>query len=234
MENFVNLNYRSPAELLEQQKQNGRLAQSYIFLGPKGSGKKATAMELASQLSPASSGIFLADGSTAGVDEIRELIGFLALRPEPAGQMVAIVENAEQLSTSSFNSLLKTIEEPFVGSVVILLANFPRLPVTIVSRCQVIRFGQAVSSVASENSNELGLGEILQSSKVDRAAKLLTLAEGESSAIEQALARWIREALKLSDMVALKKSSTVLLEAWQRLKQNANKKMIAQYVARNL
>jgi DNA polymerase III gamma/tau subunit len=148
--------------------------------------------------------------------------------------MVAIVENAEQLSTSGFNSLLKTIEEPFVGSVVILLANFPRLPVTIVSRCQVIRFGQAVSSVASENSNELGLGEILQSSKVDRAAKLLAIAEGESSAVEQALARWIREALKLSDMVALKKSSTVLLEAWQRLKQNANKKMIAQYVARNL
>ena len=71
------------------------------------------------------------------IDQIRHLIHQLALTASQSSGKMALVYPAERMNQSSANSLLKTLEEPASGSILILLSHNPgRLPVTIRSRCQ--------------------------------------------------------------------------------------------------
>ncbi|MBF0176129.1 MAG: hypothetical protein HQL63_04675 [Magnetococcales bacterium] len=75
------------------------------------------------------------------VEQIRELCSFLALTPLEAGCKVAIVDDAALMNEGAAHALLKTLEEPPPGSLLVL--NTRRLGAllpTIRSRCQMIRF----------------------------------------------------------------------------------------------
>ena len=75
------------------------------------------------------------------IDEIRNLCQKLNQTSQFSGYRVAILEQADQLTLSAANSLLKTLEEPGQKVLLILVtARTYRLPVTIRSRCQSIRF----------------------------------------------------------------------------------------------
>jgi len=64
-----------------------------------------------------------------------------ALMPMEAGRTVTVVDDAELLNRSAANALLKTLEEPAPHAVLVLLcADASRLPGTILSRCQWVRF----------------------------------------------------------------------------------------------
>ena len=77
------------------------------------------------------------DKKQVAVDDIRELIGAFALRSFRGGRKVAIIDPADAMSTSGANALLKTLEEPSQGALLILTAARPdRLPATVASRCQ--------------------------------------------------------------------------------------------------
>lgn len=70
------------------------------------------------------------------VDQARAIGSFLALRPHTAAHKVVIVQPADAMNTNAANSLLKVLEEPPLGSILILVADQPaRLPATIRSRC---------------------------------------------------------------------------------------------------
>ena len=76
-----------------------------------------------------------------GIEQIRSLQSKLGLRSFLNSYKVAIVADAQTLSLEAANSLLKGLEEPAPRTVMILLSNsVARLPKTIVSRCQVIKF----------------------------------------------------------------------------------------------
>jgi DNA polymerase-3 subunit delta' len=76
------------------------------------------------------------------VDDVRALIEFTNLSTQYGQHKVALVFPADALNMSSANSLLKTLEEPPPGTLLILVTDQPsRLPVTIRSRCQDILFG---------------------------------------------------------------------------------------------
>ncbi|MBL8258989.1 MAG: DNA polymerase III subunit delta' [Candidatus Competibacteraceae bacterium] len=81
------------------------------------------------------------DGKTIKVDQIRELAGFLGLSARCGGCKIALLEPADRLNLNAANSLLKTLEEPPGDSRLLLVAAQPaRLPATVRSRCQTLKF----------------------------------------------------------------------------------------------
>jgi DNA polymerase-3 subunit delta' len=82
------------------------------------------------------------------IDTIRYLQKEVFLRPSEGKWKIFIIEPAEKITIEAANSLLKTLEEPPAWTVIILLARHKEnLPSTIVSRTQIVRFGQLDESV---------------------------------------------------------------------------------------
>jgi len=143
---------------------SGRIAQAFVFAGSRGCGKTTTARILARALNcingptPDPCGecdacIEIAQGrdidvleidaaSHTGIDNIREVvIAGLAISPVRDKYKVFIIDEVHQLSTPSFNALLKSIEEP-PSHVVFMMATteLHKIPDTILSRSQVFEF----------------------------------------------------------------------------------------------
>ncbi len=78
---------------------------------------------------------------TIQIDDVRRMLGRIALRPYMGRRSVVIVDGAERLTEEAANSVLKALEEPPGDTLFLLLTVNPSdcLP-TMVSRCQVIRF----------------------------------------------------------------------------------------------
>jgi DNA polymerase-3 subunit gamma/tau len=138
-----------------------RLAHAYLFVGPRGIGKTSTARILAKALncvkgptvtpcgvcdpcreiaSGNSFGVFEYDAaSNTQVDKIRELIVERARIAPSQGYKykIYIIDEVHMLSNSSFNALLKTLEEPPPRVIFIFATTeVDKVPLTIVSRCQ--------------------------------------------------------------------------------------------------
>ncbi len=150
----------------------GRVAHAYLFVGAPGSGKTKAAQALAGALVCPQGGCGSCDecirvkhrthpdvhryapGSATGylVDQVRAIIDDVALAPVRGTRKVYVLERAEQLSASSANALLKTLEEPPASCTFILLASTADavLP-TIRSRCQVLSF-ELLSADAAEHA----------------------------------------------------------------------------------
>jgi DNA polymerase-3 subunit gamma/tau len=143
---------------------SGRIAQAFVFAGPRGCGKTTTARILARALncvhgpSPDPCGecepcVEIAQGrdidvlefdaaSHTQVDNIREMvIAGLAIAPVRNRYKVFLIDEVHQLSNHSFNALLKSIEEP-PPHVVFMMATteLNKIPDTILSRSQVFEF----------------------------------------------------------------------------------------------
>ncbi|MEI8313455.1 MAG: DNA polymerase III subunit gamma/tau, partial [Verrucomicrobiota bacterium] len=143
--------------------QNGvsanRLAQAYLFVGPRGIGKTSTARILAKALNcvngPTTTpcGVCdackeIADGrsldvieidgaSNNGVENIRDLRDNAAYAPARGPYKIYLIDEVHMLSTGAFNALLKTLEEPPPHvKFIFATTEAQKLPATITSRCQ--------------------------------------------------------------------------------------------------
>lgn len=93
------------------------------------------------------------------VDQIRSVGGFLALRPHTASRKVVIVAPADAMNLAAANSLLKVLEEPPAGSVLLLVSSrVARLPATIRSRCAAVAFGVPAREEAVAWLTSRGIG----------------------------------------------------------------------------
>lgn len=93
------------------------------------------------------------------VDEVRDAIQDMGLKPFEARTKCIIIEPAEQLGTEGANALLKTLEEPPSSTLIILVSHRPRLLLpTIVSRCQLIRFSEE-DGITPADSEKKSAGE---------------------------------------------------------------------------
>ncbi|MDH5408091.1 MAG: hypothetical protein OEY00_05725, partial [Gammaproteobacteria bacterium] len=112
------------------------------------------------------------EGKAIKVDQIRELIEYLTLHAHYSGPRIVILSPAEQMNVAASNSLLKTLEEPRPGTLLILVSSQPaKLSATIRSRCQLLRF------TAPDDKTALNwLAPQLE--QADMAAPLLHLANG--------------------------------------------------------
>jgi DNA polymerase-3 subunit delta' len=78
----------------------------------------------------------LEDSKEIRVDQVREMIAELGLSSHGGARKVAILAPADRLNRNAANSLLKTLEEPTRGTLLLLVAEAPgRLPATVRSRC---------------------------------------------------------------------------------------------------
>lgn len=75
----------------------------------------------------------------------------LALKPMSADRKIAVIDDADKMNVESANAFLKTLEEPPLGSLIILIAgNIEQLLPTIRSRCQTIRFAPLTAEDLAE------------------------------------------------------------------------------------
>ncbi len=151
------------AKTLLNALRSGRLPQALLFTGPRGTGKTSTARIFAKSLrcpdaidnvpcnecsecqeiaAGRSFDVLEIDGaSNNGVDAIRELRDTVGHMPSSGRFKVYIIDEVHMLSTSAFNALLKTLEEP-PSHVVFVLATTEaqKIPNTVLSRCQRFDF----------------------------------------------------------------------------------------------
>src|SRR5271154_3831875 len=137
----------------------GRIAQAYLFVGPRGTGKTSTARILAKALE-AKNGptadfdpkedicVEIANGncldvleidgaSNNGVEQVRELRDNVRYTPAKGRYKIYIIDEVHMLSAAAFNALLKTLEEPPAHvKFIFATTEVHKLPTTILSRCQ--------------------------------------------------------------------------------------------------
>lgn len=138
--------------------QAGRLAHGYLFTGGKFVGKSETAMAMARELSDTIDTHVLecAFGEKIKVEEVREILSLMGLRPFSAEKKVIIIKNVEQMTVESANILLKTLEEPTPSSLMILTSSvFERVLPTIRSRCHRVHFPTPCKEVLAEQLRSL-------------------------------------------------------------------------------
>jgi len=147
--------------VLKAQLQTGRVSHAYMFCGSRGTGKTSCAKILAKAVNcenprngePCNECdtcrgineerildvVEMDAASNNGVDHIRRICDEVQFLPSEAKKRVYIIDEVHMLSTSAFNALLKTIEEPPAHVMFILATTEVNdIPVTIMSRC--VRF----------------------------------------------------------------------------------------------
>ena len=193
---------------LKNELKTGHLAHAYLFTGSRGTGKTTCAKILAKAvncLSPvdgepcnacemcravdSGAAVDVTEIDAAannGVDSIRELREEVGFTPVSAKYRVYIIDEVHELSSSAFNALLKTLEEP-PAYVIFILATTEvhKLPATILSRCQRFDFGRIPPEDIAARMQVIAKEE--QFTLTDEAALLLArLADG---ALRDALSR---------------------------------------------
>jgi DNA polymerase III subunit gamma/tau len=181
---------------------SGRIAQSFVFAGPRGVGKTTTARILARALScdkgptPQPCGacdacreiaegrdidVLEIDAAThTQVENVREvIISGLSIMPVRNRYKVFIIDEVHQLSNHSFNALLKSIEEP-PPHVIFMMATteLAKIPETVLSRSQVFEFKTISSRQIADQLRRIADTEKIT---VDEAALLLIARAAEGS-----------------------------------------------------
>jgi len=173
--------HKKPLAILKSAMAANRVAHAYLFYGKEGVGKKTVASVFARALNcPAAAPPcdvcpsclkaehknhpniieIVAEGQFIKIAAVREIMATMAFRPED-GKRVFILQDADKMNAPAANALLKTLEEPSADNVLILTSARPHaLPVTILSRCQALRFAPLQKTeVASFLREQQGFGE---------------------------------------------------------------------------
>lgn len=142
-----------------------RVAQGYMFTGPRGVGKTTTARILSRALNadggpkydfdPSTNlSLEIAEGraldvleidgaSNRGIEEIRNLREQIKFAPMVGNYKVIIIDEVHMLTNPAFNALLRTLEEPPEhGKFIFCTTDIHKVPATIISRCQRFDFNR--------------------------------------------------------------------------------------------
>ncbi len=206
---------------LKNQLKAERIGHAYLFCGTRGTGKTSVAKLFAKAVNCESP----VDGSPCGkcpvcqsidrmtsmnvveldaasnnsVDNIRDIIDSSKYAPTEGRYKVFIIDEVHMLSTSAFNALLKTLEEP-PAYVIFILATTEvhKIPITILSRCQRYDFKRITTDVIAGCLKDLMESEGIEHE--DKALKYIArVADGSmrdaESLLDQCIAFYIGKAL---------------------------------------
>jgi len=195
---------------------NGKVAHAYLFSGTRGVGKTSVAKIFAREVNrhceersnPGPQNDFHLDifeidaASNNGVDAVRELIEKVKYPPVTAKYKVYIIDEVHMFSTSAFNALLKTLEEPPSHVIFILATTEPhKLPATVLSRCLRFDFRPPATPEIVALLNKVLKKENIIADK-DAVQMLATAGNGS-----------FRDALSLAETVASYTNSAITAEA---------------------
>ena len=163
---------------LKNQIESNRIGHAYLFCGTRGTGKTTVAKIFARAVNcehPTEDGpcnecsmcqmindktamnvIEIDAASNNRVDDIRQVIEEVQYSPSQGKYKVYIIDEVHMLTTSAFNALLKTLEEPPAYVIFILATTEPhKIPLTILSRCQRYDFKRISAQTIALRMNEL-------------------------------------------------------------------------------
>lgn len=230
------LGHSRPIEFLQRAIKNEKVVNSYLFLGSEGIGKKYVALQFAKALNCLEGEvergeacdhcssckkidhalhpdilIIEPEGQNIKVEQVRQLQRDLAYRPYEGKRRVCILTAADRMAPNMSNILLKTLEEPPLHTLIILLANNSRfiLP-TILSRCQPIRFNPLPIPLVSKWLME---GKGFNETNAHLLASLSEGSPGKALEIQEEILQVPREKL-LKEWVGLKSLSIERMWGW--------------------
>ena len=146
------------------------MTHSWLFVGPPGSGRSNAAVAFAAALVCKENGCgvctdcttvlssthvdverFNPTGLSIKAEEVRELIARSSWSPSVGGWRIVVIEDADRLTETAANALLKTIEEPESHTVWLLCApSLSDVPVTIRSRCRHVQLRTPSTTAVEE------------------------------------------------------------------------------------
>ena len=197
--------------VLKYQAAEGRVSHAYLFCGSRGTGKTTSAKILAKAvncLSPVNGNpcgkceacVAVDSGATTdvvemdaasnnGVDNIRDLRDEVTYAPAMLKRRVYIIDEVHMLSSSAFNALLKTLEEPPEHMLFILATTeLHKLPATIISRCQRFDF------------RRIGIDDIKKRLHYIADAEGITLEDSAAEKIARIAEGGMRDAVSLFEL----------------------------------
>lgn len=218
-----------------------RVAHAYLFAGPKGTGKTTSARLLAKAVNcleadkekqpcnqcenclAVNEGRFLDlieidAASNTSVDDVRELRDKINFAPSQGNYKVYIIDEVHMLSTSAFNALLKTLEEPPSHVIFILCTTeIHKIPATVLSRCQRHEFRRIpVPTIIKK------LTELTKKEKIKIEPDALSLIARQATGA-------MRDAISLVDQLS-SMSSKITLEIAQEVLGTATNQSVIELV----
>lgn len=231
--------------ILKNALSQSKISHAYIFSGPRGVGKTTTARILAKALNckegptPSPCGkcpscTAITDGSSVdvteidgasnnSVDDIRDLRERVKYAPSGGKYKVYIIDEVHMLSTSAFNALLKTLEEP-PSHVIFVLATteMKKIPATVLSRCQHMPFRRVSGSMIKTRLKQISEAEGIKISSpalglVAKAADgsvrdSLTILDQLSSFTSEIMEEHVQSLLGMTEFGLLSKLSQALIQ----------------------
>ncbi len=207
---------------------HNRLSHSYIFCGPRGTGKTSTARILAKALNcvkgvtpdpcnKCENCVSISNGtsvdvveidaaSNRGINEIRELREKVKYLPNVLRKKVYIIDEVHMLTTEAFNALLKVLEEPPEHVVFILATTEPNKVIpTILSRCQRFDFLPIPMDKIKERLQNIAGSEKISISKsaIDLISKYADGSLRDADGILEQLASFGENKIEVKDVISL-------------------------------
>jgi DNA polymerase-3 subunit gamma/tau len=220
---------------------SGRVSHAYLFTGPRGVGKTSAARLLARAANCTSEGedkpcnecpnclaatrdiatdlIEIDAASNTGVDNIREVIERANFAPSIWNTKFYIVDEVHMLSTSAFNALLKTLEEPPAHtSFILATTEVHKVPATVASRCQRFDFRRIPLKAMVER-----LQFICEEEGIEAEPAALELVAQQSTGS-------LRDALSLMDQLRVFAEKAITLQSVQDLLGAGGSEEVAAFV----
>lgn len=143
----------------------GRLAHAYALVGPRHVGKTTFALDFAQNCLGVNMNLDLLvfdEEEGIGIEQARMMRSRLFLTSFKNSPKLAVITSAEKMTPEAGNALLKTLEEPPTGAMIILVTeNFYGLLPTIASRLQVVHFGRVANELVTRELDKFQLSEDL-------------------------------------------------------------------------